>query len=103
MDEVKLIKFPKELDINFAFFNFICDLYDKYSQSEFESIIFDFTETKWIDANLVAVLKSIIDLLRERYNTVNIRNMSIQIKMIFMKNGFLNQAVKDVNKTTMEM
>lgn len=84
------IAFPHSVENNSQGYEFLIGLYFKTKSCKMESIVLDFIDTSWFEANMVAVLGAIVDRLKGKFNTVNTINLSGKIKEAFRKNHFLS-------------
>lgn len=71
-----------------------------------ENIELNFSQVRWFDANLCAVLGALIDHWRKKCNTITIAGLSGSLRTIFAKNGFLSifggEVIEDNNSTTVQ-
>lgn len=83
-------KFPKSIESNFEGYNALMDFYDKIKGLVLDEIILDFSNTKWLEANLIAILGAILNRAQSNPNNVRIENLSKEIESLLSKNHFLS-------------
>lgn len=83
-----IYKVPSSIENNFQGFMFFSEVFEHFNRIQSKRIIFDFSRTEWFEANLVAVLTSIVEKLKRQDCTISLLNVSHKIKLIFKKNGF---------------
>jgi len=97
-------RFPDRINSNFEGYNAFLNLWEFGNDKMFESIIIDFQENIWFEANLSACLGAVISKFEESYNDVQFINMNYSLNNILSKNGFLlnfgGQTVLDLYNTT---
>ena len=93
--------YPHFLVLNFEFVKVIS------KTTKFDDIIFDFSRTKWIDAEMTVVLSMMFEIALQTANSVeaNIENMPDKVKTILQKNNFfpnygLGEKIVDTYNTT---
>lgn len=83
------IKVPNEVCSNFEGYSFFSNSVHTLKNIKFDDIIFDFSITTWFEANLCAVLGSIINSAQSKFNNVVIENLKPSIEDILSRNYFL--------------
>lgn len=86
--ETELYRVPNRIENNYDGFIFFAKAFDTLGEMENKKIIFNFSNTTWFEANLVAVFSSLIEKLKKQNCKVGVRQVSASIKLIFKKNGF---------------
>ncbi len=99
-------KFPKSIKSDFEGYNALMDFYNKTKNLVVEEIILDFDDTKWLEANLIAILGAILNKAQSELNDVRIENLSKNIKDLFSRNLFLSHfgglQIPDYYETTIK-
>ncbi len=83
-------QFPKSIESNFEGYNALMDFYDKIKDLAFDEIILDFSNTRWLEANLIAILGAILNKAQSNPNNVRIENLSKEIESLLSRNHFLS-------------
>jgi len=77
------------LELNYSGFCFLSKLNEKLSAMEFEEVILDFSNTGWIDANMLPPLVAIIQNARENLTSFKQRtDTKSDVRKLLEKNGF---------------
>lgn len=101
-----IVDMPEKVANSSSTFEHLLATFKEISYLEQKSIIFDFKNTNWFDANLSAFLGAIFRYLLSKKNKVFIDNMSESISTILKKNNFLKtfslEDAPDVYNTTVE-
>ena len=84
----KVINVPSKVENNIIGFRFLTNLFNETEELENTRIILEFKNTRWFEANLVAVLGAWIEIQRRKKNSVALSRVSKSIRRVFMKNGF---------------
>lgn len=87
--EVRIPVAPKILN-TYAGFSEIISLYDSCKDCFDQKIVFDFSKTKYIDANLSAVVGAIFVDVLKRHNDIEVVSINTRISEILYKNGFMD-------------
>jgi hypothetical protein len=89
-DEWKVIRIPKSLKTDIEGFGFLTNLY--YEIKGNKKVVLDFSECTWLEANLCAILGSIVHIYKNQKVQFKIENIDNQsfLKNTFENNGFLN-------------
>jgi len=82
------INFPSKIKSNIDGYLFIVKEYQKIRKIQSEEIHFNFSNTNWFDANMLAVIGAMADNLRNN-NQVIIMNLQPTHEILFRKNHFL--------------
>ena len=80
---------PVKVSSNFEGYNYLSKLNKELQLLDFESIILDFSQNTWFEANLCAALGAIIYEANNRLNDISIEGLASRQKNIFSKNHFL--------------
>jgi hypothetical protein len=98
------INIPRSVSTDSNGFKFLVEAYNRTKDVDFSTIIFDFKNCTWFEANLCAVLGAIAHEITQNINNIEFINMNGSIKSIFSKNTFLSHfggdIVEDVYNTT---
>lgn len=70
-------------------FDSIADLSEATKRLSFDTLILDFSQVRWFEANMAAPLSSVISLVRSRVNDVQIKEIPDPVKRALSRNGFL--------------
>ena len=101
-----VIKIPRRVSSDYEGYNNLVKLYQKVKGTSFDTVIFDFSECRWFEANLCSVLGSICNELESGINTIKFVNLDNSIENIFRKNEFLKhfggESIDDVYQTTIK-
>ncbi|MCM3164544.1 hypothetical protein [Metabacillus litoralis] len=88
MEQVK-IKVPYKVKNDVFGFTFLLNLFEETKKYSRKHIILEFNNTRWFEANLVAVLGAWIEFHRKSNKiSFTFENLSKRIRKVFMKNGF---------------
>jgi hypothetical protein len=82
------IKFPREICSDYVGYEFFVELHNRTKDKKFISFEFDFSHTTWFEANLCAILGSIINRLQTGFNEVVFLNLKENIADVFNRNHF---------------
>lgn len=103
---MKTFKFPQVIKSNFEGYPPLLDLYHFSKKMIFDELVLDFSDTSWFDANLLAVLGSILNRAQSDLNDVRLVNLQPQVEKIFSKNHFLSnfggEKIEDYYGTTIK-
>lgn len=80
----------REITNKYSGFEKIIELYSCSKDCYDKDIIFDFSATKYIDANLSAALGAIFIDIKKRNNKITVTSMDSRIGEILYKNGFMD-------------
>lgn len=83
------IKFSQDIKTNFEGYQKLLSVLDEGRKSSDKDIVFDFSNVEFFEANLCAVLATIIEILEAFGKKVYLRNFQNQVETILRKNGFL--------------
>ena len=83
------ILLPYNIKSNFEGYDYLSSLYKDLINKKSETIVFDFKEVRFIEANLCAFLGSIFEALEQNNNKLEVINMDSGISNILRKNNFL--------------
>lgn len=87
LDEI-VLRVPRHVQNDYNGFTFFASAYEKLEDVSSKNVIFNFSSTTWFEANLVSVLSSLVQMLKNNDCKVVVRSVSNSIKKIFRKNGF---------------
>ena len=87
---MKRIVVDKTIGTNYLGYNSLILLYHQICSYKGEKIELDFSNNRWFEANLCALLGSIIFLVKKDMITVEFIGMSKSLIKILERNGFLN-------------
>ncbi len=99
--EWKKIQIPKSLKTDIEGFGFLTNLYHEIKGNK--KIIFDFSNCEWLEANLCAILGSIVLIYQKQKVQFKIENIEKQsfLQNTFENNGFLklfDNTITNLNK-----
>ncbi|MFQ6883661.1 hypothetical protein [Clostridium sp.] len=86
MDEI-MIYVPRKIENNIEGFQFFIELYKILKESYGKKIILDFNKTRWLEANLSAILGAILSFGLVN-NKIEIKRVSKSISKILIRNKF---------------
>ena len=84
-----IIKIPNDIKSEFQGFDFIITWINKYRDISQCEITFDFSNVKFLEANLCALIGAIFEILESRGNVIKVVNIQPRVETILRKNGFL--------------
>jgi len=84
-----VIEIPSNVKGDFDGYDFIINIINKYGLIKNTKIIFDFHKTTFLEANLCAILGSVIEILENNGNITSVINLTESVEKILQKNGFL--------------
>ncbi len=84
------ISVPKFVLSNIEGYKLLSELLHNTKNLTDYKIILNFRENKWFEANLCAILGSIVHLLEKKRNTIEYVNLSTAVMNVFAKNSFLD-------------
>lgn len=91
MEEI-IVQMPKKINDDKESFEFlVCNVYSCVKNLKNHNIIFSFKKTRWVEANLTALLGSIVDVILSNNNKLIFKNVSKSINRVFERNGFLKK------------
>ncbi|MBU2446275.1 MAG: ATP-binding protein [Bacteroidetes bacterium] len=97
---------PKRVVSDSQGFETLNDFYNQTKNAFIDTIVIDFSNTDWFDANLLAMLGAILSRLEENLNSINIINLKNRLEKIFSKNHFLSNfggyKIEDYYQTTIK-
>lgn len=83
------IKFANDVKTNFDGYERLLAILDEAKYTQDTVIAFDFSQVHFFEANLCAVLATIIEILEDSGKEVILQNFNNQVETILRKNGFL--------------
>lgn len=84
-----IINVPRQVENNLNGLSFLNDVFFEMSRGDNNGVILDFKKTRWFEANLTAILGTVITKSRMNNKKLRIKNISKSIYNVFAKNGFL--------------
>lgn len=105
MDEIT-ISVPRKIENDIDGFEFFIELYKILKESYGKKIILDFNKTRWLEANLSAILGAILSFGLVN-NKIGIKRVSKSISKILIKNKFfkyfgIGEDLDDLYETTIK-
>jgi anti-anti-sigma regulatory factor len=85
------IKFENDIKTDFDGYQKLVDLITNINNSTDQNIIFDFANVFFFEANLCAILATIIEIFENKGRTVKLINFNSRVETILRKNEFLIQ------------
>lgn len=86
MDEI-IVYVPRKIENNIEGFQFFIELYKTFKESYGKKVILNFSKTRWLEANLSAILGAILSFGLVG-NRIGIKRVSKSISKILIKNKF---------------
>lgn len=86
MDEI-IVYVPRKIENNIEGFQFFIELYKTFKESYGKKVILNFSKTRWLEANLSAILGAILSFGLAG-NRIGIKRVSKSISKILIKNKF---------------
>ncbi len=100
------IDMPVRVKSTYEGFKILNNFYNDTKDAFIDTILIDFSNTEWFEANLLAVLGAILSRLDESLNTIKIINLKDKLEKIFSKNHFLSNfggyKIEDYYQTTIK-
>ena len=105
MDEIT-VSVPRKIENDIEGFEFFIELYKIFKESYGKKIILDFNKTRWLEANLSAILGAILSFGLVN-NKIGIKRVSKSISKILIKNKFfkyfgVGEDLEDLYETTIK-
>lgn len=85
----KIYPMPKYIKSEFGVFIYLSNMYKRFSNVQFDRLVFDFSFTKHIDKCMLSVLGLIFTKLKSQQNEVYLRNVSAGLKNMLLGYGFI--------------
>ena len=103
MDEIT-VSVPRKIENDIEGFEFFIELYKTFKESYGKKIILDFNKTRWLEANLSAILGAILSFGLVN-NKIAIKRVSKSISKILIRNKFfkcfgIGENLDDLYETT---
>ena len=103
MDEIT-VSVPRKIENDIEGFEFFIELYKTFKESYGKKIILDFNKTRWLEANLSAILGAILSFGLDN-NKIAIKRVSKSISKILIRNKFfkcfgIGENLDDLYETT---
>lgn len=83
-------EFPQSIKSDFEGYSTLVDFCNITDGLVFDGITLDFIKTKWLEANLTAVLGAILNKTQSELNDVKIVNLDKDVEKLLLKNYFLS-------------
>ncbi len=83
------IKFTDDIKTDFDGYSRLLSVLTEALYSPDKEILFDFCKVQFFEANLCAVIATIIEILEQQGKTVSFKNFQNQVEIILRKNEFL--------------
>ena len=83
-------EFPQSIKSDFDGYNTLVDFCNITDDLLFDDLTLDFSKTKWLEANLTAILGAILNKTQSELNNLKIENLQGSIKELFSRNHFLS-------------
>ena len=98
--------FPATIKSDTNGYKCFIELYQLTKEMIFDELILDFNKTSWFDANLLAILGSILNKVQSGLNDIQITNLKPHVSKVFSKNHFLSnfggEKIEDYYGTTIK-
>jgi len=99
-------EFPNSIKSDFDGYEILIDFYNKTSNLKFDSIVLNFNNVEWFEANLTAVLGSILSNAQNNFNDIKIENLLDKLNFLLSRNHFLSHfgglKIQDFYDTTIK-
>jgi dGTP triphosphohydrolase len=96
----------KKVCSDYEGYSFLAKLHHDLCVLEQETIVLDFKDNTWFEANLCAALGAIINKASNNFNHILLSNLNNQLESIFSRNHFLasfgGYQIEDFNNTTIK-
>lgn len=79
----------RQIKSDFQGYNYLCDLYNQSLRYHNQTIIFDFSQIDFMEANLCALIGALFEKLESNRNTIGLENIPHKLSNILRKNSFL--------------
>lgn len=89
MDNNIIIEMPQQIQNDYDSFVFLINFHNKVKKINNSIVILEFNKTRWIEANLTAILGAIFNQIFNNNNKLKVSRMSNSIKSVLLKNDFL--------------
>lgn len=86
---VRLFFSKRQIKSDFWGYNYLCDLYNQSQQCHNQTIVFDFSQIDFMEANLCALIGALFEKLESNGNTIGIENIPHKLSNILRRNTFL--------------
>lgn len=98
--------FPNRISSDFDGYRILIDFCNKTNALEFEDIALDFSNTNWFEANLTAILGSILSNAQNNFNDIKLEGLSRDLSTLLSRNHFLSHfgglRIQDFYDTTIK-
>lgn len=88
---------PKNINYSYGCMSYLSNMYKYYMNVIGQKIVFDFTYTKIINNEMLAVLGIIFTKLKSRRNQVLLRGLSIKLRKLFIDHNFIHNQIPSEN------
>lgn len=92
-DTVHVCSMPKFITNKYGIMMYLSNVQKRYSNFMDRTIIFDFTYTRWIQKEMLAVLGLIFTKIKSKRNKVYLRGLSRKQKELLIEFNFINNGV----------
>lgn len=86
---VRVFFSERQIKSDFRGYNYLCDLYNQSLQYHNQTIVFDFSQINFMEANLCALIGALFEKLESNGNTIGIENIPHKLSNILRRNTFL--------------
>lgn len=84
-----IIPIPVEIKSEFEGYEYIIELINTLKNQTDQTIIFDFSQVVFLEANLCALIGALFEILESQNNKIEVKNLSSVVETILRKNEFL--------------
>src|SRR5690625_5991888 len=84
-----IIKFQNDIRTDFDGYQKLINLISQAEGSKEKEIVFDFSNVYFFEANLCAVLATIIEILEQKGKVIKLTNFNNKVETILRKNEFM--------------
>ena len=97
---------PSRVCSDFEGYNYLASLNKLSSVLVFDTIVIDFKENTWFEANLCAILGALFSKAQDNFNNIKFENLPDKQRDILSRNHFLasfgGEKIEDFNNTTIK-
>lgn len=106
LKEMKRIVLPQRVCSDSNGYSFFAEMHESISSAFSETIIIDFSLNGWFEANLSAILGSLLSKAQENFNNILFEKLPLKQREILSRNHFLasfgGEKLDDYNNTTIK-
>jgi len=88
-----IYQMPRKINYTYGFMMYLSNMYKRYSNIKEERLIFDFTYTKYIEKEMLAVLGIIFTKLKSGKNEIFLRGLSEEQRTMLVEFKFINKDI----------